>query len=64
VFATANSVATPALLPDGSIAPEPLSALIESAPADEPELPSVDAHALTGAPAAPDSDHLTGETHR
>ena len=62
VFATANSVATPALLPDGSIAPESLSALIESAPADEPELPSVDAHALTGAPAPPDSDHLTGET--
>jgi NADH-quinone oxidoreductase subunit J len=66
VFATANSVATPALLPDGSIAPESLSELIESAPADEPDLPSVDAHALTGAPtpgAGTDSD-LTGETHR
>jgi NADH-quinone oxidoreductase subunit J len=30
VFATANSVATPALLPDGSVAPESLSVLIES----------------------------------
>ncbi len=30
VFATGNSVATPALLPDGSIAPESLSDLIES----------------------------------
>ena len=30
VFATANSVATPALLPDGSVAPESLSALVES----------------------------------
>ena len=32
VFATSTSVATPALLPDGSIAPESLSALIESTP--------------------------------
>ncbi|TWP47864.1 NADH-quinone oxidoreductase subunit J [Lentzea tibetensis] len=30
VFATANSVATPALLPDGSVAPESLSELIEA----------------------------------
>ena len=29
VFATANSVATPALLPDGSVAPESLSEIIE-----------------------------------
>ena len=29
VFATANSVATPALLPDGSIAPESLSEIID-----------------------------------
>ncbi|MGH3491713.1 MAG: NADH-quinone oxidoreductase subunit J [Sciscionella sp.] len=35
VFATADSVATPALLPDGSVAPESLSVLIESASADE-----------------------------
>jgi NADH-quinone oxidoreductase subunit J len=32
VFATANSVATPALLPDGSVAPESLSDLIDSVP--------------------------------
>jgi NADH-quinone oxidoreductase subunit J len=46
VFATANSVATPALLPDGSIAPESLSEIIETAPAEVPELPTPDAHAL------------------
>jgi NADH-quinone oxidoreductase subunit J len=60
VFATANSVATPALLPDGSIAPESLSAIIESAPADEPPLPTHDAHALTGGRRDPDT---TGESH-
>ena len=57
VFATANSVATPALLPDGSVAPESLSALIESTSAARLEaerkqvadsLPKPDAHALTG----------------
>ncbi len=32
VFATSSSVATPALLPDGSVAPESLSDLIESTP--------------------------------
>jgi NADH-quinone oxidoreductase subunit J len=55
VFATANSVATPALLPDGSIAPESLSEIIESTPVEEfgPDLAEVadtgehvDAHAL------------------
>lgn len=55
VFATANSVATPALLPDGSIAPESLSEIIEATPVEEfePDLaevadtgPHVDAHAL------------------
>jgi NADH-quinone oxidoreductase subunit J len=35
VFATANSVATPALLPDGSVAPESLSELIDSVPISE-----------------------------
>ncbi len=35
VFATASSVATPALLPDGSVAPESLSRLIDSAAAEE-----------------------------
>ncbi|MGH3624420.1 MAG: NADH-quinone oxidoreductase subunit J [Sciscionella sp.] len=34
VFATSDSVATPALLPDGSVAPESLSEIIKAAPAD------------------------------
>jgi NADH-quinone oxidoreductase subunit J len=57
VFATANSVATPALLPDGSVAPESLSAIIDSTSAarfdaerrqvaDQTAKP--DAHALVG----------------
>jgi NADH-quinone oxidoreductase subunit J len=37
VFATSSSVATPALLPDGSVAPESLSALIDSAAASDLE---------------------------
>ena len=58
VFATANSVATPALLPDGSVAPESLFEIIESASIDEFEHdraevadtePKPDAHALKGA---------------
>jgi NADH-quinone oxidoreductase subunit J len=56
VFATSNSVATPALLPDGSVAPESLSALIEATPTAVYETerkriagtePVSDAHALT-----------------
>ncbi|OLF15333.1 NADH:ubiquinone oxidoreductase subunit J [Actinophytocola xanthii] len=35
VFATSTSVATPALLPDGSVAPESLSRLIDSVAAEE-----------------------------
>jgi len=55
VFATSTSVATPALLPDGSIAPESLSKLIESAAAEQFDeerkavagsAPSADARAL------------------
>ncbi|MBV9846144.1 MAG: NADH-quinone oxidoreductase subunit J [Kutzneria sp.] len=61
VFATANSVATPALLPDGSVAPESLSELIESTStevfaAERAEVagtaPQADARALTGEEAA------------
>jgi NADH-quinone oxidoreductase subunit J len=49
VFATANSVATPALLPDGTVAPESLSEILETVPAVVPKgLAPVDAHALTG----------------
>ncbi len=64
VFATANSVATPALLPDGSIAPESLSEIIESTPVEEfgPDLAEVadtgehvNAHALVEGGHGPDS---------
>jgi NADH-quinone oxidoreductase subunit J len=48
VFATANSVATPALLPDGSIAQDSLFDNIESHEVTEPHRPEEDAHALTG----------------
>ena len=57
VFATSHSVATPALLPDGSIAAESLSAIIESTPTAQLEAerrviegtePHPDAHALVG----------------
>jgi NADH-quinone oxidoreductase subunit J len=56
VFATANSVATPALLPDGSIAPESLSEIIEATRVDEFDhdlaevantIPVPDGHALS-----------------
>src|SRR5919107_1579295 len=51
VYATANSVAVPAVLPDGSIAPESISAIIDSTPAEPaPEPAPDDAHALTGRP--------------
>ncbi|WAL69897.1 NADH-quinone oxidoreductase subunit J [Amycolatopsis cynarae] len=58
VFATSHSVATPALLPDGSVAPESLSEIIESTPTARLEAerkrvegtePEPDAHALVGA---------------
>lgn len=48
VFATANSVAVPALLPDGSIAPESISAIIDATPVEATEETPPDAHALTG----------------
>jgi NADH-quinone oxidoreductase subunit J len=59
VFATANSVAVPALLPDGSIAPESLADIIDRtevrpAPTPAPD----DAHALTGRP------HANGATNK
>jgi len=59
VFATANSVATPALLPDGSVAPESISELIqprerstlvEDEAAVAGALPPPDAHALVPPP--------------
>ena len=51
MFATANSVAVPALLPDGSIAPESLAESIDRTEvAARPEPAPDDAHALTGRP--------------
>jgi NADH-quinone oxidoreductase subunit J len=47
VFATGNSVAVPALLPDGSVAPESISAIIDATPVEEHPQPALDAHALT-----------------
>ena len=55
VYATGNSVAVPALLPDGSIAPESISAIIDATPVEENPAPQVDAHALTGG-RTPDDD--------
>jgi NADH-quinone oxidoreductase subunit J len=48
VFATANSVAVPALLPDGSIAPESLSEIIDATPVAPADDVLPDARALTG----------------
>jgi len=60
VFATGNSVATPALLPDGSIAPESLSEIIESTPVDEFEH---DIAEVADTETAPDAHALTGHEH-
>ena len=49
VYATANSVAVPALLPDGSVAPESLSEIIEGHEVDETPRPPSDARSLRGA---------------
>jgi NADH-quinone oxidoreductase subunit J len=57
VYATGNSVAVPAMLPDGSIAPESISAIIDATPVREVEdEPSPDAHALTGGRAEHDEE--------
>ena len=57
VFATTNSIATPALLPDGSISPDSVSPLVEPALPDEPGLgmrPSLDpARPGSGRPLSP-----------
>jgi NADH-quinone oxidoreductase subunit J len=51
VYATANSVAVPAVLPDGSIAPESLAEIIDRTEVRPPPEPAPDdAHALTGRP--------------
>jgi NADH-quinone oxidoreductase subunit J len=49
VFATADSVATPALLPDGSVAPESLSRLIEATRRERLDADVADVSATPGA---------------
>ena len=57
VYATGNSVAVPAVLPDGSIAPESISAIIDATPVREVEdEPAPDARALTGGRAEHDEE--------
>ena len=57
VFATINSVATPALLPDGSVAPESLSELLESTSRERVDN---DVRSVAGAGAEPDTRALRG----
>ena len=59
VFATANSVATPALLPDGSVAAESLSELIETTAA---ETLDDDVAEVSGTGHQPDAHALKGES--
>jgi NADH-quinone oxidoreductase subunit J len=62
VFATANSVAVPALLPDGSVAEKSLSEIIDSTPVGEIERyhpAKDDPHALTGR-SRPETDGSVG----
>jgi NADH-quinone oxidoreductase subunit J len=64
VYATGNSVAVPAVLPDGSIAPESISAIIDATPVRPVEdEPAPDAHALTGGRPDADADDID-EDHR
>jgi NADH-quinone oxidoreductase subunit J len=48
VFATADSVATPALLPDGSVAPASLSRIIESTRRERLDADIADVNSETG----------------
>jgi NADH-quinone oxidoreductase subunit J len=48
VYATGNSVAVPAVLPDGSVAPESISAIIDATPVRRFDEVPPDARALTG----------------
>ncbi len=62
VYATGNSVAVPAVLPDGSIAPESISAIIDATPIREVEdEPGPDARALTGGRA--EHDEVAHDKH-
>ncbi|MGA9309225.1 MAG: NADH-quinone oxidoreductase subunit J [Pseudonocardiaceae bacterium] len=57
VFATMNSVSTPALLPDGSVAPESLSELLESTGRDRLD---AEVRSVVSAGADPDTHALRG----
>jgi NADH-quinone oxidoreductase subunit J len=59
VYATGNSVAVPAVLPDGSIAPESISAIIDATPVAPTDERHPDAHALTGSRSADDTSEET-----
>jgi NADH-quinone oxidoreductase subunit J len=61
VFATSNSVATPALLPDGSVAPESLPGIIEAAAAEQF---AEEVKAVAGTAPTPDAHTLVGSEHR
>ncbi|MHA6805930.1 NADH-quinone oxidoreductase subunit J [Salinifilum ghardaiensis] len=58
VYATANSVATPALLPDGSVAPDSLSEILRSVPTEEL---LAEREVVAGSGAEPSPHALTGE---
>jgi NADH-quinone oxidoreductase subunit J len=64
VYATGNSVAVPAVLPDGSIAPESISAILDATPVrgveDEPR---PDARALTGGAGTDGGNDTLDDTH-
>ncbi|WP_190820640.1 NADH-quinone oxidoreductase subunit J [Saccharopolyspora pogona] len=60
VYATANSVAVPALLPDGSVAPESLSELLENLSTDRL---GEERRAVAGKEPEPDPHALTGGHH-
>lgn len=60
VYATSNSVAVPALLPDGSVASESMAEIIESVAVEVPDTTTPDAHSLTGR-SAPERAIESGE---
>jgi NADH-quinone oxidoreductase subunit J len=63
VFATADSVATPALLPDGSVAPASLSSIIEATRRERLDTDIADVRSDTGPASGVDARALTGDGH-
>ncbi|NHD16531.1 MULTISPECIES: NADH-quinone oxidoreductase subunit J [unclassified Actinopolyspora] len=61
VYATANSVATPALLPDGSVAEDSLSDILDTTPVERLR---ADRTAVSGRTGQPDAHALTGQPTR